>query len=241
MIPGANRPDALAELCEPLFLYICRLNRSGRKGGPSFDRSQVRNEIKAIVRAIGERCQEAGLEAQFAKVRVVLLAFADFMIETSNLNFSNRWQRILHEENNHGGDEQFFTELDATLADPSPEANQRLAVFYSCLGLGFGGMYKDEPQTLNTYIARVASRLGDIMDPDENAKIAPEAYKFTNSTILQTPLAAPLVGATVAVVGLILLAFTVNGVLYYMRTSQLNTDLGAFRSAVESTTPARAK
>ena len=36
----------LAEVCEPLFLYICRLNRLARKGGEQ-DADQVRTELES--------------------------------------------------------------------------------------------------------------------------------------------------------------------------------------------------
>ena len=37
----------LLELCEPLFQYVCRLNRSARKGG-SYEPTRVRAEIDAL-------------------------------------------------------------------------------------------------------------------------------------------------------------------------------------------------
>ena len=42
------RPQTLLDLCEPLFQYICRLNRSARKGG-SYELAQVQSEIKALL------------------------------------------------------------------------------------------------------------------------------------------------------------------------------------------------
>ena len=38
----------LLELCDPLFQYICRFNRSARKGG-HHDLIQVRQEVKAML------------------------------------------------------------------------------------------------------------------------------------------------------------------------------------------------
>jgi hypothetical protein len=38
----------LVEFCEPLFQYICRLNRLARKGG-LVDASQVRNELRSML------------------------------------------------------------------------------------------------------------------------------------------------------------------------------------------------
>ena len=40
----------LPELCEPLFLYVCRLNRASRKGG-ELSMERVRNELNISSRS----------------------------------------------------------------------------------------------------------------------------------------------------------------------------------------------
>ena len=69
--------------------------------------------------------------------------------------------------------------------------------------------------------ARVSNRL----DPDENAKVCPEAYRFTDERILDRPVGVSLLGVTIVLAGLIVIAFAVNGTLYYLRAGQLNQDL----------------
>lgn len=50
----------LVEFCEPLFQYICRLNRLARKGG-LVDASQVRNELRSMLADVKLRAEGAGL------------------------------------------------------------------------------------------------------------------------------------------------------------------------------------
>ena len=44
----------LLELCEPLFQYVCRLNRSARKGATP-DEETVRADLQKILADIKER------------------------------------------------------------------------------------------------------------------------------------------------------------------------------------------
>jgi hypothetical protein len=56
-------PIKLLDLCEPLFQYVCRLNRSARKGG-NYELSQVQSENKgylaeATTKAVGANLSDA--------------------------------------------------------------------------------------------------------------------------------------------------------------------------------------
>src|SRR5205085_11027944 len=71
---GPGRSSSLLELCDPLFHYICRLNRSARKGGAIFDQSQVKAELKAIFASMKRRASaDARLSAQYREVELPLI------------------------------------------------------------------------------------------------------------------------------------------------------------------------
>ncbi|MFH0879121.1 MAG: DotU family type IV/VI secretion system protein, partial [Lentisphaerota bacterium] len=127
----------LSELCEPLFLYMCRLNRSARKGG-IFQHNRVRSEIGSFFKDMAKTASmDPRLSEQYRKIEVVLLFFVDSMVSESALPFAEEWNqnRMAFERNELAGDEKFFDLLDETLADPSEQATERLAIFYTCLGL----------------------------------------------------------------------------------------------------------
>jgi hypothetical protein len=136
----------LLELSEPLFQYMCRLNRSGRKGG-NYELSQVQAEIKGILGEARGKALGANLAEAWDKVELPLMFFCDFMIKESALPWAREWKELAFERHEMAGDEKFFDLLEETLKDKSPNANDRLAVFYTCMGLGFSGWYTGQPES----------------------------------------------------------------------------------------------
>lgn len=204
----------LLELCEPLFQYVCRLNRSGRKGG-SFEPSRVRSEIDVIFDEMKRKASGDGsLISQYDQIELPLIFFVDFMIKESNLSFARQWKEIAYERNELAGDEKFFDLLDETLADPTQAATDRLSVFYTCLGLGFTGWYTGQPEYLRKKQLEISARIRAMMDVDEAAQICPEAYENVDSSDLVQPPGVKLVGIGLALVGMIIVVFVANFLLY---------------------------
>ena len=76
-----------------------------------------------------------------------IIFFVDSIIAESKLSCAGQWHqdRLAYEQNELAGDEKFFDLLDETLNDPSPEATERLVIYYVCLGIGFTGWYATQP------------------------------------------------------------------------------------------------
>ncbi len=135
----------LLELTEPLFQYVCRLNRVARKSGiaptgettfltkgstlprgVSLDYGVVRNEIKAIFEDLRQKsAKDFRLSSQFNKIELALIFFVDALISESALRFAAQWNqnRLGYERNELAGDEKFFDLLEEDLKDPSEEAS----------------------------------------------------------------------------------------------------------------------
>jgi len=205
----------LVELCEPFFQHVCRLNRGARKG-VSPDAAQARAELKAIFAGMRSRAAgEPGLADAYGKIEIVLMYFADSMIRESRLAFSRDWQELAREQGKAAGDEEFFDELDRTLAEPdSDSSRQRLAVFYTCMGLGFTGWYTGNHEHLRKKMNELASRLRGMMDADKAARVCPEAYEGVNTADLVEPPVRKLLGVGILFGGLALAVFAANAVLY---------------------------
>jgi type IV/VI secretion system ImpK/VasF family protein len=237
----------LLELCEPLFQYICRLNRSVRAGA-MLEPATIRAEIKSLLDGMrAKSAADAALRTQFEKIELVLIFFVDYMVKESRSNVGQDWQEIAYERNELAGDEKFFDLLDETLADPGPAASERLAVFYNCMGLGFTGWYTGQPEYLRKKMDECRARIGDQLESPEVSRVCPEAYEHVDTSDLIEPPGRSLVGITIALVGLIVVLVVANIYVYQngrrelenvlQRIIDLETDNGA--AAPSAARPAR--
>jgi type VI protein secretion system component VasF len=179
----------LLEVCEPLFQYICRLNRAGRKSA-SFEFTSVRSEVLGLFEEAKARAGgDFKLAAQFKAVELPMIFFVDSMIAESKLPCAKEWHkdRIAFKRDELAGDEKFFDLLDETLRDSSDEASERLTIYYTCIGLGFTGFYFSQPEFLRKKMHDISLRIRGHMESDSQARICPEAYDRTDTRDLVEP------------------------------------------------------
>ena len=219
-----GRPKTLLDLCEPLFQYICRLNRSARKGG-NYELSQVQSEIRSFLAEGRSKAVGANLSQQWEAIELPLIFFCDFMIKESPLPWAREWKELAFERHEMAGDEKFFDLLEETLKDRSPAANDRLAVFYCCMGLGFTGWYTGQPEYLRRKMKEIAARLQAAGQFTEAQKICPDAYEKVDTRDLIEPPGTKLVGIGIALVGLMIVLFFTYGFGYYDSSSTLKAEL----------------
>ena len=194
----------LLELCEPFFQYVCRLSRLARSGC-TLEMDQVRNEIKRILEVMrAESLNNAALTNQYEKIELPLLFFVDFVIKESKLTFAYDWYELGRERNELAGDEKFFDLLDENLVDSSDAATERLVIFYTCIGLGFTGVYTGQPETIQRLMSKISARISGMMDADEKSYICPEAYENVDDRDFVEPPSTKLVGIGITLIGLII-------------------------------------
>lgn len=233
----------LLEITEPLFQYVCRLNRIARKSGiaptgetsfvtkggalprgVSLDYAVVRNEIKAILEDMQQKAaKDFRLASQVQKMELPLLFFVDAIISESSLPFAAQWNqnRLAYERNELAGDEKLFDLLDQDTKDPSDEASERLAVFYTCIGLGFSGIYFRQPELLRKTMFTIAPRIKRWLEADEAAKICPEAYEGVDTRDLTEPPSRKVLVISLIFVCLIFACVASYFWLYYRSASEL--------------------
>jgi hypothetical protein len=233
MKPAAR--GSLLQLCEPLFHYVCFLNRSARKGGGVFDQSYVRGELRQILGDMKKRAAaEPHLSGQYEKVELPLIFFTDAMIKYSKLPFALDWEDLAYERNELAGESKFFELLDRTLAERNEAANERLAIFYTCLGLGFTGMFTGQAVDLRKKMLEISSRIRGIVDLNTQSKMCPEAYEHIDTRNLIEPPARSLGGIAIALVGLVVVLLAANYVMYSSNTKHLKRDLDQILAAQPS-------
>ncbi len=217
----------LLELTEPLFQFICRLNRAARKNAPS-EHEAVRAEIRELFRSMSEKSLvEHTLAMQYGKMELSLIYFVDSVIAESRLHFASEWNqnRLAYERQELAGDQHFFELLDETMAERGEDVAERLAVFYTCLGLGFTGWNAGQPEVIKRKMAELAPRIRSFVESDDAARICPDAYQHTNTSNLPLPVGTRLLGIIIVFVGLLLVVIFANISLFRSSSSDLRQAL----------------
>lgn len=234
-------PVRLLDHCEPLFQAVCRLNRMGRKGS-STDYSVARAEISDLFEklSVGSRT-DIGLSEQYRKVELPLIFFVDSMIVESALPYAQQWDRdrLAKARKELAGDEKFFDLLEDTLQEDSDAAAERLAVFYTCIGLGFTGWYAGQPEYLRKKMLEIAPRVKQFVDADESGLITPESYKHTNTSNLPMPMAASLVPLLIILTGTLVMVLVVNIFMFRSTSEELSQVLDTIATHDLSKTAAK--
>ena len=220
---------SLLNHCDPLFQAICRLNRIGRiQRGSTIEYTQARAEIEEHFEVLARIARgDISLGEQYRKVELALVCFVDCMLSESALPFAAKWNnnRLAFSRNERAGDEKFLQLLDETLQDTKPEADERLAIFYVCIGLGFTGGV--QPDFLRKKMNEIAPRVKAYVDADESAFITPASYQHTNLANLPLPMAASLVPLLIVLAGLLLVVVGVNIYTFHSASAELNQSLDA--------------
>src|SRR5258708_38254150 len=136
----------LLELCDPLSAYVCRLTQAGRNGATDFDFIRVRREVTDIFKDLRSKASaNAAPMGQYEKTEPALICFVDFIIASSPMPIAPEWQaqRLAFEMDPPCmvGDSEFFLEVDRALKDRSEQGTERVAVLYTCMGLGMVGEF----------------------------------------------------------------------------------------------------
>jgi type VI secretion system protein ImpK len=214
----------LPDLCDPLFQYVCRLNRMGRKNAPLVF-AQVRSEIKVIFDDMkAGAARSPGMLQKYLSVELPLIFFVDSMIADGNFSISGDWNndRLAYERNELAGDEKFFDLLDASLAERTAEADERLVIFYTCIGLGFTGWYATQPEFLRKKMIEIAPRLRDRMETDATARLCGAAYEKVDTSNLPLPVGSRVFGLALVFAGLLVVTLIANFYLFRLSSHDLS-------------------
>lgn len=193
--PLPGKKISLLEAVEPIFLFICQQHRIVREGRPLTFES-VRAEITRLLASIeAQTRRDPVLQQQFERIRDPLCWYVDYWFGSSGEfpTLRDPWnQNRLGEypdeddEGSLAGDEAFYDKLEAALkADSQDEAaNERLAFYYTAIGIGFTGLYfkaiPEHQQKLRDYMTRLYPRVRKFIDANPSTKVTPEAYNSTD-------------------------------------------------------------
>lgn len=227
----------LAEICEPIFQYICRLNRMGRKGGRT-DQALVKTELKEQFELARRGAEQAQLLPAYLKAELVLIFFVDSMILNSKLTFTGGWKAMSHDRAELAFEEKFWDILEDHLRDPSDDSTQVLTVFYVCIGLGFTGLLTGQHAALRQKMLEISSRLRGMINADWAGRMCGEAYENVDRRELSLPRSRSVVALAIAVVILAAIAVAANVVMFKTASGKLRAALVKITSYHEGTAQA---
>jgi type IV/VI secretion system ImpK/VasF family protein len=214
----------LLDLYEELFQYVCLLNRmSNARPEAQREYARVRADVKGLIGEISrDAASDVRLANQVGRLEMPVIFFVDNIIATSRLKFAAQWasNRLATERNELAGDERFFDFVQQDVADVSEEAVERLAVYYTCFGLGFTGMYVNQPEQIRTMMEQIFPRIRQWMDPNR-VRLSEEAYKFTDTRALTEPPNNKIILVSILFLFLSLSVLVLYYALYYKASSDL--------------------
>ncbi len=222
----------LLETAEPLFQFVCRLNRLARKGSTT-DAGHARAEARAILeRMRSTAAADVRLADQYSRVEKPLVFFLDSMIQESRLPWAGQWQPLSVELwDQRGYVDRFFAMLEEELADPAPAASERLAIYYTCLGLGFTGFDTRPAAEIRRLMLQISARIRHLMDVDPSARIVPDDQLQIIHDDMRQPAGSRLLYMGITLAGLVAVLIAANVYLFHASQNELHRDLEAIEQA----------
>ena len=174
---------SLTALCEPFFCDICTIIKEG-KSSKANAALTVRARLIARLDQLYAEANDgsANLANNYDQVERILAFFGDDVIMNAGLPYSDGWrhQMLLASHiriNNVAGNVQFFDYLESALKEPPAQASQILAIYLTCLGLGFAGIHRSNPDQLRNYSNQILQRLdANVANVNSTEPICPDLY-----------------------------------------------------------------
>lgn len=239
--------QTLVELCEPLFLYVCRLNRTARELSARGERGKmdpdtIRRDVLRLMKSVQDACEKNRLGAEFESVKPDLCALVDDVIRKGPFEFNESWQPLSVELcMDVGWMTTFYHRLEELQSKPVTEGVlQRLGVSYQCLGLGFTGMMAQDPGRITRYLGEIAGKLDApgakvrTIDPDFTVPICPEVVETVDRNTYWKPGSNALWWAGWAVLGLFVVILVAIPFAYMSATGELKKHVGEINDSYKT-------
>jgi type IV/VI secretion system ImpK/VasF family protein len=171
----------ILQICEPLFQYICYIERASKQKKQLVYNTTVKKIRKLFEDMENEAYKEHMNYKIYNEIKLPLIFFTDFIIINSNGSISAYWDknRLAVEYSELTGDKKFFDILEKWLNSQNSIAPHVLTIFYKCICLGFHGIHKKRPEKLYEYIYQINERVIEIQNKNATKKY----LNLQNSTV----------------------------------------------------------
>lgn len=215
----------LYALFEPLISYLvsCRLHVLH---GEHVDRQDIHAHIlREFTRIRKSAAHDEELTEAVEYMLIPVAFFVDNFIKEGPFPFASSWSDLGKSLYNElSGDEKFFDILDEVFADDTPQAKEKIRVFYLMIGSGFTGYMGRDPIQLEGVLSKCAQHIdihseNDVLNhlfipPSPDISIASER----NPSIL---------GLRILLFSIVLMgaSLSYHATMYYKETDGLRTIL----------------
>ena len=209
----------LLQVCDPVFQYVCDLNRRGREG-VRFNLKQVERELEDVFKEMkSQAAMTPAVAADYERVELPLMFFVDDVICRGATNIAGDWPRLAFKRKERNGDDDFFDKFLSRAMEEN--ATQQLLVFYTCIGLGFVGKFSYDPTNgpdqLRDLTVEIEDKIRGIPEfggGKVQPRITAEAYEYTREDDLIPPPVRPITKIVLLLVLLIIVLGIVNWLSY---------------------------
>jgi type VI protein secretion system component VasF len=156
-----NSLSELERICNPVLVCICNYWQYVHIGNhPAKEKFQ--GDIEFLLSdARANAAKIPTLSREYQKIEHSLVFFIDYMVKEGNFPFSRDWEVMARRYNELSGDEKFFDLMEEALKDESPDA---ASLYYLMLGLGFEGIYRNNPEYLEDALKRCGEKFPEALD-----------------------------------------------------------------------------
>jgi type VI protein secretion system component VasF len=198
------------ELCRPVFICFCDYWQLNQAGFPP-SAAKFREDIEAALEDAKLRAaKDPVLSRDYERIERPLVFFIDFMVKEGEFPFKGDWRELGRDYNELSGDEKFFNILSDALKDG--KAQNTIPLFYTMLGLGFEGAYRDDhgfiEKTMNECVARLPGELDIREEPVVQVALEKRTEGTKKGGTLR-PLRMILTGSVIFLVAALIFNFAV--------------------------------
>jgi type VI protein secretion system component VasF len=156
-----NSLSELEKICNPVLVCICNYWQYIHIGKhPAKEKFQGDIEF-LLADARAKAAKIPALSREYQKIEHSLVFFIDYMVKEGNFPFGQDWQVLARRYNELSGDEKFFDLMEEALREDSADA---ASLYYLMLGLGFEGIYRDNPEYLEEALKRCGEKFPQALD-----------------------------------------------------------------------------
>ncbi|HJO94738.1 MAG TPA: DotU family type IV/VI secretion system protein, partial [Victivallales bacterium] len=170
--------------------------------------------------------QDRILSLQYHMIKLPLVFFTDSMISESKISFADQWdsERMAYEYAEMTGDHKFFKILDEIFEDRVQTQKECLYIFYTCIGLGFKGIYKNNPKKLQQIMWKLADNIPEALTQNPEFIIENDCHESREAGKIPFFITFWRPKTFIIVVVLLLFVWIISNMFLYIRaTEKANT------------------